>query len=242
MTERVLGAALEALKKHLVPEEHILDLMAVTVYQSRPSEQILAMTTAALHLIHYASHRKLIHIASIKCITLATFSTEIIVHTQEEDVRFESFVNPKIVSNILKVKEKVLKEEGTLTAFIERCTSLEQFTVGKASRFWSGWFGKKESDSNRFSHRKSYCALEVTARDYLVAIARQMYRTNYKDVELLYISGVSGFFLNQMDYNSEELDYERTLLKHRVTGDVLVLTKIAKTGTDSDQRLKEFIK
>ena len=81
----------------------------VTAYLRKPSEQILAMTTTALHLLHYGSHRKHIQIADIKFITLATFSNQIVVHTIEQDLRLESFLNPKILNNILKVKQKILK-------------------------------------------------------------------------------------------------------------------------------------
>jgi len=40
---------------------------------------------------------------------------------------------------------------------------------------------------------------------------------------LLYINGTGGFFMNEMDYNKEELGDGKALLRHRLKQDMVLL-------------------
>jgi hypothetical protein len=60
-------------------------------------------------------------------LTLSTFSNEIIFHCIEEDIWIESYQNVKIIKNLLKIREKVLKEDAALPICIEREKSLQSF-------------------------------------------------------------------------------------------------------------------
>jgi hypothetical protein len=68
----------------------------------------------------------------------------------------------------------------------------------KIKKFWEGFFSKKKdtSESFRFSNRKSECCLSVSEKDFAMKISREMYRINFKSVEILFISGLSGFIFD----------------------------------------------
>lgn len=47
----------------------------------------------------------------------------------EEDLWIESFQNVKILKNILKIREKVLKDASPLSIYLEKEKSLQAFVV-----------------------------------------------------------------------------------------------------------------
>lgn len=62
-------------------------------------------------------------------VTLSTFSNELVLHCIEEDLWIESFQNIKILKNILKIREKVLKDASPLSIYLEKEKSLQAFVV-----------------------------------------------------------------------------------------------------------------
>ena len=62
-------------------------------------------------------------------VTISTFSNELILHCKEEDLWIESFQNVKIIKNILKIREKVLKDASPLSIYLEKEKSSQAFVV-----------------------------------------------------------------------------------------------------------------
>lgn len=80
------------------------------------------------YFIHNNHIKKQILISSINMATVSAHSQEIVIHCEEDDLRMCSFQNAKIFKNILKVREKILKNKEQFTVLLEKEKSLSKYS------------------------------------------------------------------------------------------------------------------
>jgi hypothetical protein len=184
------------------PNEVMLDLVPINYLSSSHSkgDYSLGITSEGFYFLYNNSLKKQVAIVDIKYTTLSIHSHEVVLHCLEEDIRLSSHQNAKIFKNILRVRERVLKDKSLLTVLVEKDKSLEKYAGDtKKSGFWSGLFGKHESESvrsSRSSNRNSFCKMEVSDKTFVSLISKQIYSFKYSNVKLLHIDGAHGFFFD----------------------------------------------
>lgn len=101
-------------------DEVLLDIININYFSTSGSkhENKLAMTSQNFYLINNNHIKKCISIADIKMVTISAYSQEIVLHSDQDDIRISSFQNAKIFKNILKVREKVIKTTEELTVLL----------------------------------------------------------------------------------------------------------------------------
>lgn len=199
----------EVVSKKMKPNEVMIDYVQVTSFGSTGNkhENSLVITTDSLYLLNNNQIKKQIAIADIRSVTISINSQEIVLHFEEDDIRMSSNQNAKILGNILKVRDRILKDKSLFTVMLENDKSLSKYVGdGKKTGFWSSLFSREESDrKSRHSSnsRKSFSKLEVSDKTFLLEISRAIYSYHYSNAKLLYVNGTYDFFFDELDYNKE---------------------------------------
>ena len=141
----------------------MLDYVPVCVLGGSGSknDSSLVVTTASFFLLINNNIKKQIAISEIKSVTVSIYSQELVLHCLEEDVRISSNQGAKLLGNILKVREKVLKEKALFPVLLENEKSLSKYVGDGKKGFWSSLFSKEDDRKSRGSDRsrKSLCRL-----------------------------------------------------------------------------------
>lgn len=84
----------------------MVDLIPISIFghNERRTDNTLAVTTVCFYFMDGTHLRRTLGVQEIKVVTLSTFSQEMIMHCQEEDIRMTSKHNVKIIKNILKIR------------------------------------------------------------------------------------------------------------------------------------------
>jgi hypothetical protein len=72
-------------------------------------------------------------------------------------------------------------------------------------------------------------------------IGRAIYRCNYKNAELLYISGSNGFIFNEFDHSREVIDEETFLFQHKETKEYSLMRRIPRSEDEQGKIIRKSL-
>jgi hypothetical protein len=143
----------------------MIDFIQVTSFGSSGNKRdsSLVITTDSFYLLDNNHIKKQAPIANIRSVTISIYSQEIVLHFQEDDIRISSNHNTKILGNILKVRDRVLKDKSLFAVFLENDKSLSKYVGdGKKAGFWSSLFSKEETDrKSKYSESSRKTLLKI---------------------------------------------------------------------------------
>lgn len=68
-----------------------------------------------------------------------------------------------------------------------------------------------------------------------------MYKINFKGVDILFISGLSGFIFNEITYMREQVDETSYHFEHRETKEMVKMRKIVKENEENARKIKRYL-
>jgi hypothetical protein len=97
---------IELISRQMKGSELLLELVPILCFSSSGVEldNRLGITSSGFYFLYSNLIKKHVDISSIIMVTISAFSQEMVLHTEEDDLRLASFYNAKIFKNILKVR------------------------------------------------------------------------------------------------------------------------------------------
>ncbi len=113
---------LENLTKKLKEGEIIVDILTVYIpsRSDKRYEMALAICSLSLYLLDGSHIKRTLPIDSIRQLTLSTFSNELVLHCNDQDLWLDTCHSVKIIKNILRIREKVFQDSSPLVVALEK--------------------------------------------------------------------------------------------------------------------------